>query len=235
MSISLSPVSAVHLCAVAKGGSEKERTSEHVPFSPAHMTSPHPAKPPTDDREAIDASLMGRIARGDKQAFTALYDRFSSPLYAMALHIIHDPAEAQDIVHDVFVTVWEKAGTFDLRRGSAFSWVVTLVRHRAIDRVRMRRRRAGLLADSAPSDLGYQENAPGASADVSMMISDDARTVRTAVAALPREQQRALELAFFAGLTQEQIAEKLQEPLGTVKARIRRGLLKLRDALVHRL
>jgi RNA polymerase sigma-70 factor, ECF subfamily len=176
-----------------------------------------------------------RIAAGDKQAFAELYDRFSGPLYGAALRILRDPMEAQDVVHDVFVTLWEKAATFDTTRGSAFSWAVTLLRNRAIDRVRMRRRRAELLADSAPSDLGYSDTSLGPTGEELATLGDDARAVRAAVAALPVEQQRALELAFFGGLTQEEIAQKLSEPLGTVKARIRRGLLKLRDSLARRL
>ncbi len=200
----------------------------------AHMTSLGSAPPP-DEREAADTRLMQRVAQGDKQAFAELYDRFSRPLYATALRIVHDSTEAQDLVHDTFVALWEKAATFEASRGSAFSWAVTLVRNRAIDRLRMRRRRAALLADSAPADLGYHEDAPASPANDSAALGDDARAVRAAVATLPLEQQRALELAFFGGLTQEQIAQKLQEPLGTVKARIRRGLLKLRDSLARRL
>ncbi|MEO5961173.1 MAG: sigma-70 family RNA polymerase sigma factor, partial [Opitutaceae bacterium] len=129
----------------------------------------------------------------------------------------------------------EKAGAFEIARGTAFSWVLTLVRNRAIDRFRMRRRRADLLAQSAPADLGYHESTSGSSHNDSAAIGDDARAVRVAVAELPADQKRALELAFFGGLTQEEIAQKLQAPLGTVKARIRRGLLKLRDSLAHKL
>jgi RNA polymerase sigma-70 factor (ECF subfamily) len=199
------------------------------------MTAPHTTQaPPPDDREAVDASLLQRIAGGDREAFGELYDRFSGPLYGTALRIVRDPAEAQDVVHDAFVTLWEKAATFDTTRGNAFSWAITLVRNRAIDRVRMRRRRAELLAESAPSDLGLDGDLTvntGADAAVS---GDEARAVRAAVATLPPEQQRALELAFFGGLTQEEIARKLREPLGTVKARIRRGLIKLRDSLARR-
>jgi RNA polymerase sigma-70 factor (ECF subfamily) len=181
----------------------------------------------------VDAALVQRIAQGDKQAFAELYDRFSGPLYSAALRVLRDPTEAQDVVHDAFVTLWEKAGTFEVARGSAFSWAVTLVRNRAIDRVRMRRRRAELLAESAPADLGYDEAAIVGGDSVA--LGDEARVVRAAVATLPAEQQRALELAFFGGLTQEEIAKKLSQPLGTVKARIRRGLLKLRDSLASKL
>jgi RNA polymerase sigma-70 factor (ECF subfamily) len=175
------------------------------------------------------------MAQGDQQALAELYDRFSGPLYGTALRVLRDPAEAQDIVHDTFVTLWEKAATFETTRGSAFAWAVTLVRNRAIDRVRMRRRRAELLSQSAPADLGYADAPASASGDESAALDDEARAIRAAVATLPLEQKRALELAFFGGLTQEEIARKLSEPLGTIKARIRRGLIKLRDLVAPRL
>ncbi len=199
------------------------------------MTSVSSHPEPPEQRERADARLVERIALGDQQALAELYDRFSGPLYGTALRVLRDPAEAQDVVHDVFVTLWEKAASFETTKGSAFSWAVTLVRNRAIDRVRMRRRRAELLAESVPADLGYAESSTTASGGESAVADDDARAVRAAVATLPLEQKRALELAFFGGLTQEEIARKLSEPLGTVKARIRRGLLKLRDSLAQRL
>ena len=192
-----------------------------------------PSNAPSDDRAHADALLLRRMAGQDKAAFAELYDRFARPLHATALRIVVDRADAQDIVHDVFITLWEKAGEFDTVRGSAFAWAVTLVRNRAIDRVRSRRRRQELLNASAPADLGYDENP--AAGDSTASSSDEASAVRAAVAVLPDEQRRALELAFFSGLTQQQIAEQLAEPLGTIKARIRRGLLKLRDVLPHRL
>jgi RNA polymerase sigma-70 factor (ECF subfamily) len=193
------------------------------------------AQPETpEQRDLTDSLLMRRIGNGDRDAFADLYDRFSGPLFGAAQHILHDSAEAQDVVHDAFLTIWEKAATYETNRGSAFSWAVTLVRNRAIDRVRMRRRRAELLAESNPEDLGYMSQSVGPTGEESAVQGDEARLVRAAVAALPVEQQRALELAFFGGLTQEEIARKLREPLGTIKARIRRGLLKLRDSLVSR-
>jgi RNA polymerase sigma-70 factor (ECF subfamily) len=204
------------------------------PAPGARMSDPAPT-PPADDRAEADARLVRRMARGDKAALAELYDRFSRPLYATALRVVSDATEAQDIVHDAFLTLWEKAAIFEPERGTAFAWAVTLVRNRAIDRVRSRRRRGELLATATLDDLGYHDEATGPSADASAALGDQARAVRTAVAALPLEQKRALELAFFSGLTQQEIAAKLSEPLGTVKARIRRGLLKLRDTLAHRL
>lgn len=178
---------------------------------------------------------MQRIAAGDRQALAELYDRFSGPLHGTALRILRDSAEAQDIVHDVFLTLWNKAAEFHADRGTAFSWAITLVRNRAIDRVRRRKRRAELLADSVPGDLGYEDTDAAKSAGDSAAAGDEASAVRGALAQLPAEQRRALELAFFSSLTQQEIALTLSEPLGTVKARIRRGLLKLRDTLAPRL
>ena len=198
----------------------------------ARMTRPDQPKQvdgPEDNSPAEYAALMQAMAGGDRAAFGRLYDRLSRPLYATARRILNDEREAEDIVHDVFLALWEKSADFDATRGSVFAWAVTLTRNRAIDRLRLHRRRAELLGDSAPSDLGYDQAAPA----LDPAAAESAAAVRAAVARLPAEQQRALELAFFSGLTQQEIAERLQEPLGTVKARIRRGLLKLRDLLAR--
>lgn len=197
------------------------------------MTASGPSEHP-DERHAEDARLLTRVAAGDREAFSELYDRFSKPLYATAVRILTDTAEAQDVVHDAFVALWDKARTYESSRGTAFSWALTLTRNRAIDRLRSRRRRAELLDNSAPSDLGLDENSSGPSADASADSSDQAAAVRAAVETLPPEQQSALKLAFFSGLTQEEIATRLRTPLGTIKARIRRGLLKLREQLAAR-
>lgn len=175
----------------------------------------------------LDAPLLARIADGDQAALGELYDRFSRPLLAAVHRILNDHREAEDIVHDAFVAVWQKAADYDPARGSAFSWVMTLTRNRALDRVRSRKRRSGLLAQSAPADLGYDQTPPDVvhAAD----LGERGAAVRQAFGELPAEQRQAIELAYFSGLTQQEISERLQQPLGTVKARIRRGLLKLRD------
>jgi RNA polymerase sigma-70 factor, ECF subfamily len=193
--------------------------------------TPMPETPPPS-QGAEDLRLLAAIAQGDRDALGQLYDRFSRPLFSIAVRILSDSREAEDVVHDAFVTLWEKAPEFEATKGSAFGWAVTLTRNRAIDRVRQRRRRQELLAESVPSDLGYADDLPS-SADLpdGMVFQEQAAAVRKAVASLPHDQQHALELAFFSGLTQQEIAAKLQQPLGTIKARIRRGLLKLRDVL----
>ncbi|MFZ9682586.1 MAG: sigma-70 family RNA polymerase sigma factor [Cephaloticoccus sp.] len=183
---------------------------------------------------AEDAALLHRMATGDREAFGALYDRFSRPLFSTALQILRDSAEAEDVIQDVFLTLWEKSAEFSDRRGSAFAWAVTLTRNRAIDRIRMRRRRGELLARAAPDDLGaLVSDALPDSAD-HLAAKEHASGVRAAVAELPPGQQEALRLAFFSGLTQQEIAARLQQPLGTIKARIRRGLMKLREKLEPR-
>ncbi len=183
------------------------------------------------ERAHFDAELMRRMGRSDREAFAQLYDRFSRPLYATALRILHNHAEAEDIVQDVFLALWEKAAAYEPARGSAFAWAVTLTRNRAIDRIRMRKRRSELLAETTAEDTGTQPTESGDDTASELVLKEQAGAVRAAVAALPADQQRAVELAFFSGLTQQEIAQKLSEPLGTVKARIRRGLLKLRDTL----
>jgi RNA polymerase sigma-70 factor (ECF subfamily) len=187
-----------------------------------------------EKRANANAALIRRMAGGDRDALAELYDSLSRPLYATARHILNDATEAQDVVHDVFLSLWQNASSFDSGRGAAFSWAVTLTRNRSIDRLRTRANRARLLGNSIPDDLGYGDS--GDAGGITLAdLGDRAVAVRSAMAELPSEQQKALELAFFSGLTQKEIAEKLSEPIGTVKARIRRGLLKLRDALANRL
>lgn len=197
------------------------------------MTPPATYAAPAPDA-ALDAALLARVAKGDQAAFAAFYDRLAGLMVATARRVIGDAAEAEDVVHDVFVSIWEKAGEFDPARGSPAAWAVTLVRNRAIDRIRSRRRRGEILAESAPGDLGYHEPS-GDDAPLAADQAERSKVVRSALSDLPAEQRRALELAFFSGLTHEQIARRLASPLGTVKARIRRGLLSLRDRVAPRL
>lgn len=191
--------------------------------------------PADDDRHARDAQLLRRAGQGDQSALGELYDRWVRPLHALACNILRDPAESEDVLHDVFMTLWQKSADFDSSRGHAFAWAATLVRNRAIDRLRSRARRAELLDQSVPADLGYDETNTPANGGDTASLKENATAVRRALASLPAEQRDALHLAYFGGLTQLEIAEKLAQPLGTVKARIRRGLLKLRDVLTPQL
>ena len=179
-----------------------------------------------------DAELIRRIAGGDRAAFADFYDRHSTLMFSVACKILRDTGEAEDVLQEIFSQIWEKAGAFDPHQGRAASWVATLVRNRAIDRIRASQRRARL-ADEAGTEMAIA--AETHTVNETIYGHDKAKLIQSAIAELPDEQRRAVELAYFSGLTQNEISEKLAEPLGTIKARIRRGLLKLRDQLEGRL
>jgi RNA polymerase sigma-70 factor (ECF subfamily) len=176
-----------------------------------------------------DQQLMQRVAQGDRAAFGLLYDRFSTPLYSLAFKMLASEAEAQDLLQEVFLSIWNKAPMFNADRGTAFSWVVSQLRNRAIDRLRAKRRRDELLEANAP-DLEPAGSASATSAG-NVEFSERAREVRSALEQLSDDQRQVLQLAYFEGLTQSEIAEKLEEPLGTIKARAYRGMARLRTIL----
>jgi RNA polymerase sigma-70 factor (ECF subfamily) len=191
-----------------------------------------PRQPAVDDSAREAARLVALMAKGDRTALAQLYDRLAGPVYSLVYRMLGDGAEAQDLSQEVFLQLWTTAETYEPGRGSVFSWVITLARNRAIDRLRMRRRRTELLSGAAldlqPAPL--QESDGAATLDA----REDSATVRAALAGLPVDQRQAIELAYFSGLTQQEIAARLREPLGTIKARIRRGLLRLRQELPTR-
>jgi len=176
-----------------------------------------------------DEQLIVQVARGNRSAFAALYDRYSTPLYSLAVRMLANESEAQDLLQEVFLSVWNKASTFRADRGSAFSWVVAQLRNRAIDRIRAKRRHGELIEANAP-DLEPTGSAALTSAD-HCAISERARVVRSALEQISDDQRQVLRLAYFEGLTQVEISEKLEEPLGTVKARAQRGMARLRTIL----
>ncbi len=197
------------------------------------MSQMTPLPPETDPAEEM-VRLAGAMAQGDKASLGRLYDLLGRPLYSLALRITGDAAEAQDVVQDVFLQLWHKAAEYQPSRGSYFSWAATLTRNRALDRVRMRKRRGEIIRESA-GDIQPAREVDQLDSGDALWLREKAGAVRVALAGLPEEQRTAIELAFFSGLTQQQIAERLGDPLGTVKARIRRGLLRLRDSLAARL
>jgi len=206
---------------------------EREPERPVRMSGGANNPMSDGDRGREHSALVVAMARGDKAALARLYDELARPLYSLAFRILNDAAEAQDIIQDVFLQLWHKAGTYETGRGTVFAWAATLTRNRAIDRIRMRQRRAELLAESAPDLQPAAGGDPDSAA--ALWLREQAGAVRAALGSLAPEQQKAIELAFFSGLTQQEIAARLNEPLGTIKARIRRGLLKLRETLATRL
>ena len=194
------------------------------PRAPARakaMAAPEP--------QQADAEVFALVRRGDAAAFAEFYDRHSTLLFGVALRILGDTHEAEDVLQEAAVQIWERAPLHDPSLGKPVSWAVALTRNKAIDRLRSARRRSAL-NDAAGTEAGFGEDTEPA-APQAAMTSETTGFVRTALASLPAEQRAAIELAFFGGLTQAEIADRLRVPLGTVKARIRRGMIALKDLL----
>jgi RNA polymerase sigma-70 factor, ECF subfamily len=176
---------------------------------------------PGQDRAAAD--LVRAIARGDEVAFAALYDQYSHILFGLLLRILRSRAEAEDVLQEVFLQVWRQAASFDEERGRAFTWMVTLARSRALDRLRAVDERS---VKEVPPDLSG-----GESAEEAALRNEREEVVRRALATLPEEQRNNLLLAYLSGMSQTEIAEQTGQPLGTVKTRMRAGLKKLSELL----
>lgn len=185
------------------------------------MTRPYPTTEDTHDVE-----LLRAVAARDEQALAELYDRYRVILFGLTLRILNSRAEAEDVLQEVLMQVWRRASDFDPARGKPFTWLVTLTRSRAIDRLRQigaRDRLAESAAEIAP------EEASDAATDT--LHAEQREIVKRALAQLPEEQRRTLLLAYYEGLTQSEIAAKLETPLGTIKTRMRTGMMKLRELL----
>ena len=183
--------------------------------------------PQTDDRLA-DQAVLARVARGDHDAFADLYGRHARPVYSLALRILQDRAEAEDIVQEVFSQAWVQSARYDATRGPVVAWLLTLTRSRAIDRLRTRRARPDMFAgEQVAADL----TDPSATPDLQVVSTEQVGYVRAALDKLPLLQRIALELAYYEGLTHAEIAERLEQPLGTVKTRIRQAMITLRESL----
>ncbi len=171
-----------------------------------------------------DEAVVALVARSDDTALAELYDRFGNLAYSMALRTLRDPALAQDAVQDAFLQIWRSAGRFHSEKGSARVWLLTLVHRRAVDLVRREQRRRTAPETEAP------EARTGA-ADEAVWQRLESERVRDALAKLPDQQREVLELAYWGGYTQSELAERLAQPLGTIKSRMFAGLARLRDLL----
>lgn len=187
---------------------------------------PEPAALDREVRRAEEAELLARIVERDERAVEALYARYSGPLYSLAYQVTGADRFAQDVVQEVFVAVWKDAARFDPARGSVGPWLFSLARHKAIDLVR---REQNVRKRTADVDMEFEVAPDDVDHEAWLNLRRD--RVRAAIAQLTEPQRTALELAFFAGLTHVEVAERLGVPLGTAKTRIRTALLKLRDAL----
>jgi RNA polymerase sigma factor (sigma-70 family) len=173
-----------------------------------------------------DHGLLALTARGDREAFARLYDLYAAPAYSLALRIVRDRDLAADVVQDAFMAVWRQASSFDSRRGQPSTWILTLTHHKAVDTVRREQRRRAESLDEA-QDMGD----PGPPVDEQAWQGVAREQVRRAMARLPDPQREVLELAYFAGYTQSELAERLALPIGTVKSRTFAAMSSLRELL----
>jgi RNA polymerase sigma-70 factor (ECF subfamily) len=181
--------------------------------------------------DASDLEVLSRLARGDGEALAALYDRHSRAVYSLALRILGDTREAEEAVQDVFAQAWRQASRYDTSRGAVVAWLLMMTRSRSIDRVRSRRGLPPVAADNEIA-LGVLSD-PSAGPERAALTAERQSSVRQALERLPLVQRLAIELAFFEGLTHVEIAEQLEVPLGTIKTRIRLGLMKLKEAFLE--
>ncbi|MEX2225638.1 MAG: sigma-70 family RNA polymerase sigma factor [Dehalococcoidia bacterium] len=183
-----------------------------------------------------DEELMDRLAGRDLIAFEALYDRYGDLVYSVSLRIVGDIYVAEDVTQDVFLRVWRRPDQFDLSRGKFVTWLLSVARNRSIDQRRSQSRRLrheALPATDEEEDVLPSEDARDDPA-LATLLSEERAAVRKALEVLPPEQKLAIQLAYFGGMTQQEIANMLGHPLGTVKTRMRLGMQKMRTALEQR-
>lgn len=175
-------------------------------------------------------SLLQRCASGDQTAFSSLYDELIGSVFGLAKRVLRDPAQAEEVAHDVMLEVWQKSHQFDADRGSAKGWIATITRRRAIDAVRSEQSRR-----NRDGRQGVNDVVPGSGDPVGDVVSDreDRDRVRTALDHLTDLQRQAIDLAYFGGLTYREVAERLDVPLGTIKTRMRDGLKRLSTVMDH--
>ncbi len=185
---------------------------------------PAPVRPSDDDWTAF----VEGAARGDQNSLSRLYDASSRLVYGIALRILGDPADAEEVTLDVFSQVWRSAKDYSRDKGTVSSWLIMMARSRALDRARSRGRRQGR-ETAIDASVDAVESAAGPEEATFLRLS--AVRVRGAISALAPEQRELIELSFFSGLTHTELAERMGQPLGTVKTRIRAGMTKLREAI----
>lgn len=194
---------------------------------PGGDPGPLPSGESGDASPEADEVLIARIAAGDADAVGLLYDRYASTLLPLAIRIVRDRSEAEDVVHDAFVAVSDRADRYSIDRGSVVAWLVTLTRNLAIDRGRRRDRRGAI----AREVIAHEPPPSTRDAEALTAAAADRAKIHAALSTLPEAQRRTLEIAFFEGLSYPEIAEREKVPLGTIKSRAARALAALRAAL----
>jgi RNA polymerase sigma-70 factor, ECF subfamily len=179
--------------------------------------------------------LVAHVARGDEDALGQLYDRFGQAVYSLCLRIVRDGPTAEDLTQEVFVRLWRGAASFEPARGQVRSWLLRIAHNLALNELRRRQSRPVLAVSVSDWDVdgaGLADTSEGSNPVLAADLGERAKAVRRALAQLSAPQRQAVELAFFGGLSQAEVAAALGEPLGTVKSRIRLGMRRLRELLV---
>ncbi|CAA9566269.1 MAG: RNA polymerase sigma-70 factor [uncultured Thermomicrobiales bacterium] len=184
-----------------------------------------------DRSEQADADLIGRAAEGDARALEVLYDRYSRVVFSFALRTVGDRELAEELLQEVFFRAWKQGAAYSAERGTFITWLLTITHNMAIDEVRKRQRRPQRADGEEPETVLAAMAETGSGVEDEVWIGVLRETINGALGQLPVPQREAIELAYFQGLTQREIAERLGEPLGTVKTRMRLGMQKLREAL----
>jgi RNA polymerase sigma-70 factor (ECF subfamily) len=183
-----------------------------------------------------DDQLVLRIAGGEAAALEVLYDRYVRQCFGLALRMVNEPALAEEVVQEVFLKLWSRPDSYSSQKGAFVSWLLSLVHHRCVDELRKRSRNDIALETEQPLSVINTRPDPQPDPSEQVWVLEQQRVVRQALVELPENQRQVLELAYFGGLSQSQIAERLSQPLGTVKTRMRMGLQNLRRLLeTHKL
>ena len=180
--------------------------------------------------EPDDRQLLQRIVARDKEALDTLYSRYMTPVYSLALHMLKQPPLAEEVTQDVFLNIWLKAASFNAERGQARSWIMSVAHHRVVDVIRSRRR-AAAMTDPEGYETLERLPADGATVETQVQQNLDRERIMRVLTTLPDSQREVIELAYFEGYSQSEMAERLSQPLGTVKTRVRLATQKLRTVL----
>lgn len=178
-----------------------------------------------------EQALMKRVKAEDTKALEELYDLYKSLLFGMIVSIVKTREEAEDLLQEVFMKIWEKAYTFDEDQGNVYSWIVTLTRNKAIDRIRSKGYKTQEKASNSVGEPGLSLERDQFDPLQTTIFSDRAELVKQALNEIPDKQRQVIEVAYYDGMTQSEISEHLDIPLGTVKTRTRQGLVKLKNIL----
>ncbi len=181
---------------------------------------------------AQDAAIITRIEAGDGAAFELLYDRYSSAVYGLALRMLGASQAAEEVVQETFLRVWRRSATFKTGRGEVISWLLGITHNLCIDALRSRRIHQSLASSSDGHESPYDPPTDDLSVEEEVWLRERRQFIHDALAQLPDEQRHAIELAYFAGLSQRAIAEQTLQPIGTIKTRVRLGLRKLKEILI---